>query len=113
MRALDQLHLGNTAKSIASGCKKSLPIIIYLMLSNPAYAQDFGRYGDPRTPEACSAGRKYNALVSMSGGQRYGYLIESFMNSKYLTESGTALVQAENHYRAWKNYIQRNCPDAL
>ena len=88
-------------------------IIICPMLCNPVFAQDFGRFGDPRKPEACTAGRKYNALMSMQpGAKRYGYIIESFMNHKYLTESGTALVQAENHYRAWKNYVRKNCPDA-
>ena len=106
-----QLHWRIAAKGIASKYKRSLPMLICLMLGNPVYAQDFGRYGDPRDPETCTIGRQYNAMASLSGGRRYGYLIESFMNAKYLTESGNALAQAENHYREWKNYVQENCPD--
>lgn len=76
-------------------------------------AQDFGRYGDPRNAETCLAARRYNALVSLQrDAKRTGFIVESFMNHKYLTERGTTLTQAENHYRAWKDYIESNCPDA-
>jgi len=94
-------------KTLAAGS-----VFIYCFLGNPVIAQDFGRYGDPRKPSTCSTARKYNALASMSGSKRYGFLVESFMNHKYLTETGLALTQAENTYRAWKSYIKNNCPNA-
>lgn len=95
-------------KSLAAGS-----VIIYCLLGNPVIAEDFGKYGDPRNPSTCSTARKYNALASMSpGAKKYGYIVESFMNHKYLTETGLTLTQAENHYKQWKSYIKNNCPDA-
>lgn len=96
---------------VLSNLWQSIAVVFFLVL--PVAAQDFGKYGDPRKPDTCPNARKYNALMSLNANsKRYGFAVESFINQKRLFDSGLALAQAENHYRVWKAYVKKNCPDA-